>query len=161
MEILLAFALCAAPLDVTVIAGQSNAVGSGHVDDLPPGFPLMQEDVLYCENTNYVVSSAWGALAPRPSGAGDPRWYGAELTYGFEAKPGAIIKIARNGTSLAVDWSPGSSIRQLFQDELNLALSELQVLGFQPTVTRFLWIQGSGDANSAERAYDYRYNLEE
>ena len=188
MALLLAVAspaLHAADLKVFIMAGQSNMVGSGDVNGVPVSQATLFPEVLYTQSTNTwtdpvdpddpELNDLWGPLQPRfngnqQSGGTYRRWFGPELVFGetLSAKglnDIAIIKYARNGTSLTKNWCPadapcpengGDSLRPAFYSFVDNALAELTNLGHTYDVEGFVWVQGSGDAG-VERfadAYD-------
>lgn len=153
----------ASPIDVVFFAGQSNAVGGGHVDSLPEGTPIERPEILYTFETTNTDSEGWGPLRLRPSGNGIPRWFGGEFMFGQDladaGKNVAIIKFARNGTNLAIDWAPDGPVRALFYDFVEGRLQDLEELGYEPTVRSFLWVHGSGDAGNQDRARRYKSRI--
>jgi lysophospholipase L1-like esterase len=112
-------ARAADPVLVFVLAGQSNMVGFGEGDALPPEL-ASQPEVLYDhynadarapgvvgDRYANATSSDWGPLEPK----GTPGRYGPEITFAKAlgaALPGrtlAIVKVAQNGTNLDEHWA--------------------------------------------------------
>ncbi len=158
------------PIDIWLMAGQSNMVGGGHVDHLPPGFPLVQDAVLYKHDSGSGLTDPWGPLQPRKtnnSNSSIRRWYGTELTFGhglsqrYAPQQLGIIKYGRNGTALYSDWSPSGVTRANFFAFVDKGLDELRGLGFKPNIIGLVWIQGEGDANTLSRATAYGDRLAE
>jgi len=152
----------AEPLQVFLLAGQSNMRGHGYNSDLPPELQLPQEDVLIYHN------GAWGYL--RPGLGKDMDRFGLEVTFGREtadAMPGdsiALIKHADGGTSLAVDWRPPSAGGQTgtaystFLQIVDDALASLDGQ-YQPHIAGMCWMQGEADSGALDMANDYEQNL--
>ena len=89
------------------------------------------------------------------------RWYGAEMTYSFGIDyqaDQAILKFTRDGTSLHTNWAPTGNSRQAFYNYVDQELAALEAMGHTWRITDMIWIQGEGDAKSAEaaEAYDER-----
>jgi len=152
-------------LDVYILAGQSNAAGSANVT--LSSFPSEQQttfpEILYTHDTNGDVE-AWGPLQPRLISNGSRRWVGAELTFGETLLDAgnenvAIVKFARDGTSLQESWREDGPLRAEFYDFVDNALMDLEQLGHTHHLAGFIWIQGSGDAGSEDRATNYNANL--
>jgi len=141
------------PVDVYVLSGQSNMVGSGSVAGLHAEHPELahQEDVLYQFNMNVGqwVSEDWGAL--RELSALGPS-FGLELAFGravADADPSrrvAIVKIAVNGSPIR-RWVPGGAYWPTLESFTADALEGLESMGYTPTVRAFVWVQGASDAN--------------
>jgi hypothetical protein len=155
--------LChAAPVRVFVLAGQSNMVGGGAMDDLPTEpFDLSapQDDIEYhflIRGENPLAAAGWSPLRPLwPGFTGTT--YGPELTFGrrladqFHGESIAIIKVAQGGTDLQNDWNPSGETGTTYQamiDHVALAMGQLEAAGDAPIVSGFVWVQGSGDANN-------------
>lgn len=161
-------------MQVFILAGQSNMVGGARADngELPAGQGHIFPEVLYKQNTNHGVEG-WGPLQPRTVGDNILRWFGPELTFGETllnsgVENPAIIKFARDGSSLAKSWCPGTgpcpddgpvSLRPQFYDFIDSSLAELTNLGHTYEIAGFVWVQGSGDAGVLERAEAYDENL--
>jgi lysophospholipase L1-like esterase len=109
----------AAPVLVFVFSGQSNMVGFGLGDELPPEL-ASQPDVLYDHynpdtrspqdtGDQYIgtTSTDWGPLETK----GVSNRYGPELTFAKALRAAlpdrkiAIVKMAQNGTNLDEHWS--------------------------------------------------------
>lgn len=164
----------AGPIDVYIMAGQSNMVG-GQWDPLPPGL-TPQSDVLY----QYLLhtsqpnqqSANWMPLHNLAGEVLGGAAYASELSFADAMKhrrpnPVAIIKVAANGTSLAGNWHPltgthvwtPGGLYDWMLDKVNASLSQLSGQGYQPNVSGFVWVQGEGDSSNAGTAADYNENL--
>jgi hypothetical protein len=98
------------PLQVYIVAGQSNAVGTNSINDLRADEDgrrealLTQPDVLFWDagQMDEQDTKAWGSLCVKPSGA-----FGPEIGFASRMKslrprqPMAIVKCAVGGTGIA------------------------------------------------------------
>jgi Carbohydrate esterase, sialic acid-specific acetylesterase len=157
-----------APVQVFILAGQSNMVGSGLTADLPtspfdyqaPQFIRYSYDL--SSESDVFASSGWELL--RPSVRGDD--FGPEITFGQRVNAAlgeiAIIKQAANGTSLEADWDPnatqGPLLYQRMIDRVNSSLALLDNQGIAYELAGVLWMQGESDA-SLSMAPLYEQNL--
>jgi hypothetical protein len=161
----------AAPISVFVMAGQSNMVG-GATDPVSPGLSP-QPDILYqyrlqTRVTPTVVradSEDWGPLRSLAGEVAGVTW-GADLAFGQEmsrrlSTPVAILKVAANGTGLAVHWLPTiqDGLYPWMLEKVNTTMGQLTAEGYQPTIAGFVWVQGEGDANTLAIAQAYDDNL--
>ena len=154
-------------IEVTLIHGQSNAVGGGHVDFWQSG-PTINEAVLYAHNSGTGVNDveSWGPLQLRRTGHTSSvvrRWYGQEMTYGHAvADRGnqAIIKYARSGTSLHTEWAEDGAQRLAAFEFVDSQIAELENLGHTVKVTSMIWNQGEADSGSLINAEVYAENLQ-
>jgi hypothetical protein len=161
----------AAPIDVFVMAGQSNMTGGGALADLPTqpvDLTVPQEDILYhywIQAHELGVASEWVPLT-HLKGEVVGTTYGPELTFGraladqLPERKIAIIKVAHNGTDLAEDWHPNAQrLYQSLLDHVSLALRQLEDAGWDPQLKGFVWVQGEGDAGSRLKGVQYEENL--
>ena len=157
-----------APIQVYIVAGQSNANGGGNILELDSNnVDLAQpQSNLYQYRISGAETADWQSLGPRPANPlAPPRLFGAELSFGqaMERRTGspvAIIKVAYNGTSLGGKWLPSlDDLYPLMVDKVESSLSQLEAANYQPTLAGFLWIQGEGDAAFLTRAEAYDENL--
>ncbi len=161
----------ASPIQVYIVAGQSNANGGGNIVDLAPNEAELaepQESLFQYRllGQTLVETEMWQPLAPRRNSPQSPNaYFGADLSFGqaMERRTGtpiAIIKVAANGTSLAEEWLPSKEDRYPWMvEKVDSALEQLGSLGFTPTLSGFLWNQGEGDAGVLSRAEAYDDNL--
>src|SRR5262249_11243966 len=170
----------ALPLQVLVLAGQSNAVGYGaDASLLPPELYAPQTDVRFWYDVGITIL---GTPGPRiDSGnqfvplqfqsnalifGGVAHGFGPEIKLGrvlADALPTdiAIVKFAIGGSSLAVDWdpaTPGSYYDQM-TDDVTLALAALGAMGDTGRVRGFFWMQGEADSQNLAQATAYEANL--
>jgi hypothetical protein len=155
------------PVDLVVVAGQSNAVGYG-LDAAEVPKELRRSD----PGIRIWNGSAFVPLAP---GANTgtvkyPQSWGPETGFARQWRathPSGelfIVKSAKGSTALAagpgLDWAPAS--RELFADTgqaVRKARAALAASGRTPRVTAILWMQGEEDAGDRTRAGAYRTNL--
>ncbi|MFT4540636.1 MAG: hypothetical protein ACI835_003092 [Planctomycetota bacterium] len=160
------------PVRVFLVAGQSNAVGSdthaAEIDNYPPyvgaGAPQTGATIWYeIGGAGGYGSGGWIPMQPTTQ----TQIFGPELTFasmvGDEtASEIAIIKSAKGGTTLAVDWDPGNpNGAQMYARTLALvqtALTNLTNSGVDWVWEGVVWQQGENDMlNSAQVAqYDTR-----
>ncbi len=164
-------AVCARPVDVWLMAGQSNMVGGSNYDQLPAELIPPQEDVPYWYwiNDGDVTSNGWDRLHPFPEGTGTT--YSAELTFGrrladtFVERDFAIVKVAVNGTTLGYHWLPDStSIKHLYDhlvEQTTTALNDLRIArpADRVELAGMVWVQGESDSNTIDYADVYGENL--
>lgn len=149
-------------VDVFLIAGQSNASGTG------TGYP--QRQALFSpEGIIYSSSSPHATIFPPPSGGGElnrlcalantegalnNRAHGIELNLAFQyeqyfSKPCIILKETAGATSLLTDWANGSVLRNKLIDRANALTAHLTTLGKTWTIAGFYWNQWEGDLDVA------------
>src|ERR1700733_11718861 len=104
----------AKPIDVYLIAGQSNATGQGYMADLPDGFTPNPKVLLFHSGKPHLDGGTEpNAWLPLHQASESPDRFGPELGFGnrlAELRPGqsiALIKHAHSGTNLYQDWEPG------------------------------------------------------
>ena len=173
------------PLQVIILAGQSNAVGYGaNASQLPPELYAPQNDVLLWYEEGPINSIHNPARRINSGGLFVPLRYQTDTSYGTfggvtngfgpeiklgrdtQDAPGhdvAIIKFAIDATSLAVDWDPDAadSLYQQMIPRVNDALARLVAEGYAPQVRACAWMQGEWDARNAADAGHYAANLTE
>jgi hypothetical protein len=153
----------AKPVQVYVLAGQSNAVGVGTTAaDLPAYLRQPQKDVLYQYTTsdqNYQPITSGGQLTTlRPVGGGD-RFYGPEITLGRAVADRcnndvAIVKFAYRGTTLfqrpGMDWNVNSrgELYDRMLAEIDSAFANIRARGDEPILSGLAWMQGESDAKT-------------
>lgn len=147
------------PIDVFLIAGQSNAEGRGD------------------SSLSYTATAAQGvevdgssvtAIAD-PVGGADTgsMWPAFAVAYSAWAdKPCALVEAAETGTGLLSTsgagsdyWSTGGSLWGPAETALNNALATLSGDGYTPTMRGVLWCQGERDAQQGTTLADYRDGL--
>jgi hypothetical protein len=158
----------AAPVEVYLIGGQSNATGQGYTKNLPPGFKINTDVRLYHSGAPHLrgvePADTWHALAPASE---SPDRFGVELTLGnrlAELRPGkkiAIIKHAHSGTNLHTQWNPGADANDrahwgpqfvTFVETVEAALKALRDRGDEPVIMGMVWHQGESDSGGGRGA---------
>jgi len=160
-----------------IVAGQSNAIGSGatglptpaHLAGPLPGVQLFTMNQGFL---TYQAGTRNSSIATTQNGSFGPE---AEFAYQYRlAHPNQtiyIVKHAVGGSQLentdivqasgnSSDWAPQSD--ELFDltttviDAAKVALSQLNVTDYNQAV---LWVQGETDAGNAQTAASYEHNL--
>ena len=151
------------PIDVFVLAGQSNMIGQrGYgAPDLPPEL-VSQSDVLLYDD-----------VGPRPLGpefGPASQWfrYGPELTFGrivADARPHrriALVKFTIGAAPITV-WQPGNPPPNDGYAQLRArhqaALDDLSRRDLQPRMAGFVWMQGESDSFIQAEALAYEQDL--
>jgi len=150
----------AAPIDVFMFAGQSNAVGALGAYGLPP-------ELVCPETVPFFYSVTNGETLLEGKGPLSTIWStgGPELSFAHamyeKGRRIAVVKVAANGTALDRDWSPprASGWGQKLVERTQDALAALIAAGNQPRISGLIWIQGEADAGRLESASNYGRNL--
>jgi len=156
------------PIQIYIMAGQSNMVGSGDTIDLPtePFDYTQPQQIPFSYDLDFGADQSQGFEFLRPgvmSGS-----FGSELSFGQRIDeatqaPIGIIKVASPGTSLAHVWNPDAPIpdRAMYPrliSQVSSSLSQLGIPGIHYEIAGFLWTQGESDTND-ESAPSYHDNL--
>lgn len=161
------------PVDVYLVAGQSNMCGQGLLANLQSGQAPDPRPWLY-HSANLKSSSepfTWAPLRP----ASETRLkIGPEVSFGnrmqqkTKYRPVALIKHAFTATNLAKDWNPGKDGNdrdhwgtqfQILVGTVDAGMNALRAKGFTPTIRGMIWQQGESDADETEWAVGYAANL--
>lgn len=160
------------PVDIYLIAGQSNAVGGAQVDELTsetdrdrfedPFDAVGFAQELGCPTDGSgapcEVSRSWRHLAARGGNFGIELSAGRRLRERFGDQV-VILKHATNGSSLWLEWD-SSGDRYTLWNYLGDFLDERMAdLPDGSRVAGLFWIQGDADAKVAAAADDYAENL--
>lgn len=145
-------------IDVFIVGGQSNAVGSpmdGPGPAVPSGWAYAYDGpndniipfvdpIPGCNGTQYNTStgSAWASFA--------------QTYYILTGRKALFVQSAVGGTSVApvattgayFDWSPTGTLRAGLVANYNAAIACCARLGYTPVLKGLLWIQGESDASS-------------
>ncbi|HWA10659.1 MAG TPA: sialate O-acetylesterase [Opitutaceae bacterium] len=173
---ILAAKMQAAPVEVYLIGGQSNATGQGYVKNLPAGFVVDSRVMLFHSGPPHLhgagPANAWHELQPASE---SPDRFGPELGFGNRlqqlraGKKLALIKHAHSGTNLFAQWAPGENADDrahwgpqftLFVDTVEAGLKALRERGDEPVIMGMIWHQGEADADRGGAVADaYAENL--
>jgi hypothetical protein len=169
-------------MDVYLLGGQSNATGQGYLQNLdstkiavlttefPRPFKIdTHVQLYYIRGTglnNGKPSETWMPLCQCSE---DPSRFGPEIGFGnrmMQLHPQdtiAIVKYAKSGSSLQVDWNPGNSKTDTtqwgpefkwFVKAVNGSLASLALMnkGITPKIRGMLWQQGESDTGYSNYA---------
>lgn len=172
--LMLAGSVYAGPVRVFLVAGQSNANGSGTDAAALAAAPEDAEILFYyrtgappADGTDASSGGAWTHLQAQTDNPGNGNFlnpnggFGPEIGIGRELysnldTPLAVIKIAYNGTYLYSDWNAvdpaGFRLFPVLLAETRTALQALRDLGHEPWLSGIFWMQGESDAKSAATA---------
>ena len=162
--------------DVYLLAGQSNMDGRGQIEELESEYRKAIDKAIIFYRNSIRSSQRWFTLAP---GFSIPPKYKGEFpspTFGPEIgfarailvqdpeREIALIKGSKGGTSLRVDWNPGTkddaSSQGLhyrnFIETIRIATRQLQERGDDFTIRGLLWHQGESDRRSKPETYQRR-----
>ena len=150
---------------VILLAGQSNMVGLGVVDELTDDLQTPNTEVIIHAEAHLDQSMA-GQWLPLSGGFGaEIDRFGPELSFGLDLEQSwpddqlALIKTSVGGTSLAVEWNTEDGELYLdFLDHTRRALADLEALG-EPQVVGLIWMQGETDAIDPDNAEVYQERL--
>ena len=145
------------PVEVFLLAGQSNMAGRADDLGLPAALQLPQDDVLF-----YYGSSL---TTLRPGSGTD---FGPEITFGRTVADAcstdtfALIKHGTSGTSLSGDWDPsGGATYTAFRNKVTDGMAALTSAGYEPEIVGMLWTQGERDAKLGRTTPQYEADLNE
>ena len=143
------------PLEVFVLAGQSNMIGAtAYVSELPPDLLQPQNNVLVWQG------GTWVPLVPGQAPLQANDHFGPEVTFAkamsqYMGRPIGIIKLAVGGSSLASAWSPDVNLyyyKLLKSVQLAQKNRPIKIVGM-------VWVQGGRDAQDQTMANAYQANL--
>jgi hypothetical protein len=154
------------PIQVYLLAGQSNMDGYGYLSGLPPEMQLADARVpLYW--------SGWGEFRPlAPASQGGQFYVGPEVSLGRAlADAGqrvALVKHAVGGTDLAYYWYPGATPDapdagpgfSVLADTVDAAALALDAEGEPWEWAGFIWMQGESDSLDVSMTTFYASNLQ-
>jgi hypothetical protein len=165
----------AKPIDVYLIAGQSNATGQGYMANLPDGFTPNPKVLLFHSGKPHLdAGTEPNTWLPLHQASESPDRFGPELGFGDRLaelrpdRPIALIKHAHSGSNLYQDWEPGKDAADIDHfgpqfktvvETVQLGLKALRNQGYEPTIRGMLWQQGESDAKKEETAGGYGKNL--
>jgi hypothetical protein len=175
----LALWLHAAPVEVVIVAGQSNALNWHAAAKELPADDRDRTISFYYETggppnrgtaPNSTSDKKWSVLAAQrqtPFVKFERDFFGPEISLARRLSAQlprlAVIKLAYFGTTLAVDWHPSAAgenkLYQRMQEHVGLALRQLRERGDEPHLAGLFWMQGETDGASAAHAAAYAENL--
>lgn len=160
----------ATPLDVYLIAGQSNAVGGAQIVSLSASnatYAVTDDAVSFAQEINCPkdgsdgacqLSRGWRSLAPRGTSMGIELSAGRRLQERFGSSV-ALLKHATNGSNLVQQWDSTGTKHSLWAYMNDFVDARLAELPAGSRIAGLFWIQGNGDAQLATAAEDYAENL--
>lgn len=133
----------AKPIDVFLVAGQSNAEGRGQPAMLPTvpdgvGYEFLDDGgIVAMARREGVFGSAWHAFA--------------NAMHRATGRPVLVVNSARGGTALIAEtggpnWSATGDLFEAAVQRTRSALDELAEEGWRPTLRGVLWHHGERDA---------------
>jgi hypothetical protein len=160
------------PIDVFILAGQSNMAGADAIVPVPPGFVSTEADRQTLFTGAPVVEGSrspryvpWGEIKGHV-GRPDELIHGPEVGFArrlHEAgvRPVAIVKMWANfkRDATAWPWREGGELFNPWMAFVDERLAELRERGFEPRVRGFVWHQGIDDAIHGTLAAEYERNL--
>ena len=167
----------AAPVDVFIMAGQSNATSPIPAFIVPDEIEYQPETMFWYDiDEGNVASNAWVDLGPistkncstvmNVTTCTTSNKFGPEITFGhrinqIQSNQVAIIKVAKVGSNIRTDWNPESTglLYDHMMSQVSQAMQNLQDQGHDPQITAFLWWQGEGDSGHATQAVNYEQLL--
>lgn len=164
LSLLLAATASAADYRVFLLAGQSNMDGRAATSSLPTSpvnLQAPQADVRYYNGysaSNGYTNGAWTTLRPGSTQFGPEITFGRTMADSHPAQSIALIKYGHGGTSLAVNWKPGTGADYTgFRNAVTNALTLLSNAGDTYSLAGMLWLQGESDTGA--NATNYQANL--
>lgn len=155
------------PIDVVIVAGQSNAMGWGsdaaklsaenrHYADAPNPHALLG---YHYQGLGDPVASVGSMGLLDTQGSGFPGHFdgfgpelsmGTDLTVGIGNKPTAIIKFTVGGAGLNQNFrkvgATSTPYYSPMMTHIKTMLSQLRAMGYAPRLRAFFWLQGETDA---------------
>jgi hypothetical protein len=165
----------APPLDILVLAGQSNALGyqsyvvdpTTHKNVFSESHSAADKKVLLMWNESGVRTSGPApvpldtpqVLSGAPSPVFGPEVGLARALYSDGHHHLLIVKVAFSGSSLAVNWQLGTPDFEALVTTVQQAEGWASSHGWSPSIGALYWMQGETDAMSQVDASSYRSNL--
>jgi hypothetical protein len=149
------------PLQVFLLAGQSNMAGTGVSSEISSPLSDTRLDVWFWGDNEI----GWQALEPNL--AEWPGLFGPELLIGnlladqYPSQQIALVKHAVTSTNLAYDWDPNTPGEQYedWVDKVDTALADLTSSGYSYEIKGIFWRQGERDSRFAAMAAAYEDNF--
>jgi hypothetical protein len=161
------------PVRVYLFAGQSNMVGASAItaelDSVAPALLEPPDDVLFF-GPDDTRATHWGWL-PSATESTESFYgpgFGPELTAArrlarlHPRSATAIVKFARNGTSLHTDWNPDrrGGLYDAMLTRTRAALEALRPIASDVRIAGVFWMQGEWDADTLANADAYGVRLQ-
>jgi len=155
-------------VNIIVLAGQSNMVGGGTIDELDASLQLWVDPMPEVPFRQWLNGSEYGLL--QWDAHLEPRGvhFGPEMSLLHrlvEARPQeafAVIKVAYDGTNLGCSWLPDGCGLHLYQ-KLRLIgtywREDFEASGLACRLAGVIWVQGEADSRSEWTAQRYYDNL--
>jgi hypothetical protein len=157
---------------VYIFAGQSNMVGASAITSelgsLAPALLEPPDDVLFFgPDDDRPTHWGWLPSATEPTQSFYGPGFGPELSAArrlarlHPRSATAIVKLARNGTSLHTDWNPDrrGSLYEALLVRTRAALAALRPIADDVRIAGVFWMQGEWDAERLAYADAYGANL--
>ena len=154
------------PIEVYLIAGQSNATGQGYLVNMSDTMQADQRVLIFNSGKPHLNSGLAPFIwAPLHQASESPDRFGPELGFGttlqkLRSKSSiAIIKHAHSGTDLYNQWNPGKDETdttewgvqyKVFVQTVNSGMDSLRKRGYAPIIKGMLWQQGESDADRGD-----------
>ncbi len=158
------------PIDVIILAGQSNATGACLSEDLrnhvsPEDFELFtngfenQKIISYLDWSNYSMLSVYTDLTNVKFGHGfSESAFGPEIGISYvmnkENKEVVIIKFTSPGSGIDTFVNP-EGLNSFFDLFIFNSMKRLNDMGFSPSIKCLCWMQGECDSTKKEEALLY------
>lgn len=145
------------PIDVFLVAGQSNAAGRGESSkspDVPSGtaYEYVGSDI---EELEDPVGGTLPKAEAADTGSAWPAFANAWAGYGRTC---VLVPVARGNTAQVAaadagdgNWDSTGELRYAASDATNEAIEWLEENGYDPTLLGTVWMQGERDATAIDR----------
>lgn len=167
---------------IIILAGQSNAVGVGHVKYLPNHFSETEIEKFYDgypnilinynshdKQSNGFVKTTVNCIEVSKDTLGPEVGIADSLYKRYPGQEIFIVKCAFGGTTLYHDWlSPSCRTEKVKSSErgegwcydalikiLNESIAYLKEKGYSPEIKAFCWMQGESDSETLEQVAAY------
>lgn len=144
------------PIDVFIVAGQSNAEGRGDSTESPS---VNSDSLEYTDSGLVALADPVGGA---DTGSAWPAFANAYVP--IAGKLVCIVETAVGGSALYPDtsgsnWSPSGTLTADAISKAQAALAELESEGYLPTLRGVLWCQGESDAVNGVSQANYKAAL--
>lgn len=151
------------PKKITIIAGQSNAVGQALLNSLPVDIENFTAAYIWSGSLFDAIESGVNLNANASNAHGPELPFAYKYNQAFDdgADTCYILKQAQNSTDLATDWAAGTGVRYLLlESALSKAITAMPEYRFSSVsdTVNFFWFQGESDAQDSTKASNYANN---